>query len=233
MARPFLIHGDIEYVSHCDVVRGINDPTGIQNRPFEQLQLHGKAPKALTDQNRPLVDINEARPVSIHAQRRFERTSSTRIASTLTRLSDCAESRSPLRTRTRTRTAICASSFLMPQTLLSYRLRTGPGKACSRLLDHIMQRNAAHTSPYFILSKSGVRVSWQMMRNRWDATRLLAADRVRASGSEEETKRIMQFQFRDIRPKAASEIADISEASALLGHSKEGITEREIGRAHV
>ena len=36
----------------------------------------------------------------------------------------------------------------------------------------------------------------------------------------------MQFQFRDIRPKAASEIADISEASALLGHSKEGITER-------
>ena len=72
----------------------------------------------------------------------------------------------------------------------------------------------------------GGRVSWQMMRNRWDATRLLAADKARASGSEEEAKRIMQFQFRDIRPKAASEIADISEASALLGHSKEGITER-------
>lgn len=35
----------------------------------------------------------------------------------------------------------------------------------------------------------------------------------------------MQFQFRDIRPKAASEIANISEASAL-GHSKEGITGR-------
>ena len=65
-----------------------------------------------------------------------------------------------------------------------------------------------------------------MMRNRWDATRLLAADKARASGSEEEAKRIMQFQFRDIRPKAASEIADISEASALLGHSKEWITER-------
>ncbi|MCH4870110.1 hypothetical protein EQV90_14760 [Pseudomonas sp. TMW22089] len=33
-------------------------------------------------------------------------------------------------------------------------------------------------------------------------------------------------QFRDIRPKAASGVADISEASALLGHSKEWITER-------
>ena len=39
-------------------------------------------------------------------------------------------------------------------------------------------------------------------------------------------RRIAQFQFRDIRPKAASEINDLSEASILLGHSKEGITER-------
>lgn len=38
--------------------------------------------------------------------------------------------------------------------------------------------------------------------------------------------RIAQFQFRDIRPKAASEINDLSDASVLLGHSKEGITER-------
>ena len=103
---------------------------------------------------------------------------------------------------------------------LRIHLNTSVGRSSlGLLLDQIMQRNAAHTSPYFILSKSGVRVSWQMMRNRWDATRLLAADRARASGSEEEAKRIMQFQFRDIRPKAASEIADISEA--------------KIGRAHV
>ena len=60
----------------------------------------------------------------------------------------------------------------------------------------------------------GGRVSWQMMRNHWDATRLLAADKARASGSEAEAKRIMQFQFHAIRPKAASEIADISEARA-------------------
>lgn len=39
-------------------------------------------------------------------------------------------------------------------------------------------------------------------------------------------REIMQFQFRDIRPKAASEIEDISQASRLLGHSKEEITKR-------
>ena len=33
--------------------------------------------------------------------------------------------------------------------------------------------------------------------------------------------RIAQLQFRDIRPKAASEITDLSEASVLLDHSKE------------
>ncbi|CAK9889806.1 hypothetical protein PS652_02637 [Pseudomonas fluorescens] len=35
-----------------------------------------------------------------------------------------------------------------------------------------------------------------------------------------------QFQFRDIRPKAASEIEDISQASRLLGHSTQEITKR-------
>jgi hypothetical protein len=64
-----------------------------------------------------------------------------------------------------------------------------------------------------------------MMRNRWDATRLLAADKARASGSEDEAKRIMQFQFHAIRPKAASEIADISEARVSWA-LKRGITER-------
>lgn len=37
-------------------------------------------------------------------------------------------------------------------------------------------------------------------------------------------KRIAKFQFRDIRPKAASEIENIEQASKLLGHSEEQIT---------
>lgn len=95
-----------------------------------------------------------------------------------------------------------------------------------RLLDNITLRNAAHLSPHFILNKQGLRVSWQMLRNRWDAARLLAAEKARKAGSEDMAQRIMEFQFRDIRPKAASEIADVGDASRLLGHSREGITER-------
>lgn len=38
--------------------------------------------------------------------------------------------------------------------------------------------------------------------------------------------RIKQFQFRDIRPKAASEIADITSASRLLGHTEQEITKK-------
>ena len=37
-------------------------------------------------------------------------------------------------------------------------------------------------------------------------------------------ERILRFQFRDARPKAASEIQDLAAASALLGHSDKQIT---------
>ncbi|MNP81768.1 hypothetical protein D3C76_1802230 [compost metagenome] len=37
---------------------------------------------------------------------------------------------------------------------------------------------------------------------------------------------IRQFQFRDIRPKAASEIEDIGKASRLLGHSTQEMTKK-------
>lgn len=94
------------------------------------------------------------------------------------------------------------------------------------LIEEIMERNKQHSTPHFILNKQGLRVSWQMLRNRWDAARLLAAEKARKAGSEEMAQRIMEFQFRDIRPKAASKIADVGDASRLLGHSKEGITER-------
>jgi len=89
-----------------------------------------------------------------------------------------------------------------------------------------MQRNAKHLSPYFIINRYGLRLSWEMLRNRWAETRQNAADEANASGARELATRILQFQFRDIRPKAASEIIDVGDASRLLGHSKEGITER-------
>lgn len=65
-----------------------------------------------------------------------------------------------------------------------------------------------------------------MLRHRWDDAREEAVKEAVASGDNHLAERISQFQFRDIRPKAASEIKDVEDASLLLGHTKGDITER-------
>lgn len=94
------------------------------------------------------------------------------------------------------------------------------------LIRSLLARNAAHGSPYLILTDGGKRVSASMLRLRWDDARDEAAKAAEAEGDALLASRIRQFQFRDIRPKAASEIKDIEAASLLLGHTKGDITER-------
>lgn len=65
-----------------------------------------------------------------------------------------------------------------------------------------------------------------MLRKRWDEAREKAKQVAIEDGDALLAGRIAEFQFRDIRPKAASEIKDIGEASLLLGHTKGDITER-------
>lgn len=65
-----------------------------------------------------------------------------------------------------------------------------------------------------------------MLRNRWDEARENAAEKATAEGDTALAATIRQFQFRDIRPKAASEIEDIGHASRLLGHSTEEMTKK-------
>lgn len=61
-------------------------------------------------------------------------------------------------------------------------------------------------------------------RNRWDEARTQAANAAIASRDLGLAERIRKFQFRDIRPKAATDIDDLTAASKLLGYSKEQIT---------
>ena len=68
-------------------------------------------------------------------------------------------------------------------------------------------------------------MSQQMLRNRWDEAREKAAIKAAADGDSALAISIRQFQFRDIRPKAASEIA-LEHASRLLGHSSEEMTRK-------
>ena len=64
-----------------------------------------------------------------------------------------------------------------------------------------------------------------MLRIRFDNPRLKAIATAQEDLDEQLAAAIRQFQFRDIRPKATSEIADLGRASKLFGHTDKRITE--------
>ena len=59
---------------------------------------------------------------------------------------------------------------------------------------------------------------------RFVKARTLVAQIANDAGHSELAKRILEFQFRDSRPKATSEIDYLAEASKLLGHRDKQIT---------
>jgi len=128
-------------------------------------------------------------------------------------------------------TDIAAGFFLVTQGKTDKRLRirlliddelTGLGVFVEELLER--RRLAGVRGSRLITNTSGLRMSMPMMNNRWVEARDRAAAQAVQNGDMELATLIKGFQFRDIRPKAASEIEDISHASRLLGHSKEKIT---------
>ncbi len=99
---------------------------------------------------------------------------------------------------------------------------TGLGAFLNELLERRILNGIKGS--HLITNASGLRMSYPMLRNRWDEARTEAARKAAEEGKLDLAERIRQFQFRDIRPKAASEIDDLGHASRLLGHSKEQIT---------
>ncbi|TDV67507.1 hypothetical protein EC915_10336 [Pseudomonas sp. LP_7_YM] len=136
-------------------------------------------------------------------------------------------------------TDIAAGFFSVTQGKTDKRLRirlsindelTGLGIFIEDLLER--RRLAGIRGSRLITNASGLRMSMAMMNNRWVEARDKAASQAIAAGDAALAALIREFQFRDIRPKAASEIEDVSPASRLLGHSKEKITKdvyRRIG----
>lgn len=91
-----------------------------------------------------------------------------------------------------------------------------------QVIDRFRKRKVQ--SLYLISMPDGSQMTRYMLRDRFDAARLRAAA---ATTDAELAVRIKQFQFRDIRPKAATDINEergTTDASKLLGHSKEAIT---------
>jgi len=88
------------------------------------------------------------------------------------------------------------------------------------------RKQAGIQSKRLITNAQGLRMSQGMLRNRWDEARKSAAEEAETMGDIAFAERIRKFQFRDIRPKAATEIEDLSVASKLLGHTNEAITKQ-------
>ncbi|MFL1501122.1 tyrosine-type recombinase/integrase [Pseudomonas sp. O64] len=125
------------------------------------------------------------------------------------------------------------AGFLMVKqgkTEKKLRLRledAGVQSALSAFIDDLLERRALSgiKNSRLITNTSGLRMSQQMLRNRWDEARDKAAIKAAADGDSPLAVLIRQFQFKDIRPKAASEI-ELTHASRLLGHSSEEMTKK-------
>ncbi|GGD00065.1 integrase [Undibacterium terreum] len=100
----------------------------------------------------------------------------------------------------------------------------GEKSLLSEKLTEIRGRSRKVKSMHLIATPKGRHLTKKMLRDRFVKARKTAADIAEIAGDTLLAPRIRAFQFRDIRPKAASEIDDLTDASRLLGHTKEEIT---------
>ena len=100
-------------------------------------------------------------------------------------------------------------------------IRTELGK----VIDRIKARDRKVASLFLIATPAGKALNQWTLRTRFDDARNDAVKVATAAGDTELAARIREFQFRDIRPKAASEM-DLGHASKLLGHTEHEITEK-------
>lgn len=81
------------------------------------------------------------------------------------------------------------------------------GVLVERLLEQ--RRRWSVRNPYLIITERGMKVSAAMLRLRFDDVRLQAVKEALDNQDTTLAESVRQFQFRDIRPKAASEIDDL------------------------
>ncbi|MFD1260521.1 tyrosine-type recombinase/integrase [Entomomonas asaccharolytica] len=107
---------------------------------------------------------------------------------------------------------------------LRIKLNTDKGRTTLGLLiDNILSRKQDnHPS---LVTVNGEGITYAMRRSRFDNARNAAANEALINNNEELADQIKKFQFRDLRPKAATDMDDINLASKLLGHTKQKITE--------
>lgn len=100
---------------------------------------------------------------------------------------------------------------------------TGRRTRLGQLVDRIRSRERKVASLFVVATPAGKSLNQSTLRIRFDNARDQAVQTAIATGDGQLAARIRAFQFRDIRPKAASE-TDLSHASKLLGHTDKQIT---------
>jgi integrase len=98
-------------------------------------------------------------------------------------------------------------------------------------IDRLQAHPVKAMSGALICTEQGQPLTAKMLRDRFEAARSAAADKATKARQEDLARRIKAFQFRDIRPKAASEMTSLQDASDLLGHTDKQITKRVYRRA--
>lgn len=91
------------------------------------------------------------------------------------------------------------------------------------LIDRIKARPRKVASLVIVATPAGAALTRWTLRTRFDDARADAAKVADEAEKHDLAARIRTFQFRDIRPKAASE-TDLAHASKLLGHTDRQIT---------
>lgn len=105
----------------------------------------------------------------------------------------------------------------------------GSSNQLAVLLERIRQRPRKIKSLSLIATPAGEALNERTLRSRFVSARSRAIANANNIGTEEMlelAERIAQFQFRDIRPKAASDMGDLAAASKLLGHTEQQITKK-------
>ncbi|HHW4676843.1 hypothetical protein OK116_07310 [Xylella fastidiosa subsp. fastidiosa] len=100
-------------------------------------------------------------------------------------------------------------------------IRTVLGK----VIDRIKARKRKVVGFSLVSTSKGVGLGSKPLRVQFQRARAAAAEAASELGEVDLAKRILIFQFRDIHPKAASELP-LEHASKLLGHTQQQITQR-------
>ena len=99
----------------------------------------------------------------------------------------------------------------------------GEPNQLGQVINRILASGRQEMSPFMICNTVGGPLTTQTLRKRFNKAKEKAKEA--AAGDVDLIDKISRFQFRDIRPKAASELP-LEHASALLGHTKEQITRK-------